>query len=127
MKNFKVKSIIGGLIILIVGMFSISTFASDHSSQVVNPITYSVSTQKMNFYKSEVSGTSYGWKIAVAIEIIAPSYQEAMQKLWENSGIPSSEQKNYTLVNIKETRGTAWGAIIVGQNYLTITADIVKD
>ena len=94
--------------------------------QVVNPVSFA-SKKNVEIYKSDVSGSSYGWKVILFIRISRPDYNEAVNNLWKNAGIPSAERDKYQLVNIREQTGTDWGVIVCGQNYLTVTADIAED
>ena len=94
-------------------------------TQIVNPVSFETN-KNVKVFKSNVSGTSYGWKILIAIRISRPGYNEAVNKLWENADIPVSERTKYQLVNIRQEEGTDWGIMICGQNYLTVTADIAE-
>ena len=77
-------------------------------------------------YAKDISGMSYGWKIACCIPAANPKYAEAVDSIWQQSQIPMSERKDYTLVNVKQRYGTDWSVLLVGQNYLSVTADIAK-
>lgn len=74
---------------------------------------------------STLTGTSYGWDVCF-IKVIGVNYSEAVQNLWENSGIPAEQRMNYRLENVRVEKGTSWGIILVGQPYLTVSADLVK-
>ncbi|HJO92984.1 MAG TPA: hypothetical protein QF753_06270 [Victivallales bacterium] len=91
---------------------------------IINPVTFT--GRDINICRSSISGSSYGWKVLCAIPLSTPDYNTAVNNLWKNSGIPKSERGNYELVNIRETKGTDWGIIITGQDYLNVTADIVQ-
>jgi hypothetical protein len=75
--------------------------------------------------KGNAVGTSYGWDFCL-LKIVGINYAEAIEDLWKNSGIPANERGQCSLVNIRSAKGTYWGVIIIGQTYLTVTADIVK-
>ena len=99
--------------------------AAADQAPVVNPVSFRTDG-KVKLYQSNVSGSSYGWKILLFIKISTPNYNEAVDNLWENAGIPEGERHKYQLVNIRQTVGTAWGIILCGQNYLTVIADVAQ-
>jgi hypothetical protein len=119
------KPILVILFSLIVSLSFMSTtaFARVAYGPVVNPVSFS--GKDISVYKSAVSGSSYGWKILLAFKISSPSYNEALDNLWKNAGIPKADRGKYELVNIRQATGTEWGIIVCGQNYLTVKADII--
>ncbi len=96
---------------------------AQNQPEVVNPVSFETN-RSVKVYKSNISGSSYGWKLLLVIKISRPSYNEAVDDLWNNAGIPKADRTKYELVNIRQEQGTAWGVIVCGQNYLTIIADI---
>jgi hypothetical protein len=128
----KINSICRKVVIsaLCLSLFSIVTLPSTAYArrtpvvpQVINPVSFETN-KNVKIYKSNVSGSSYGWKLLLVIKISRPEYNEAVNNLWKNAGILDSERDKYQLVNIRQEQGTAWGIIICGQNYLTVTADV---
>ncbi|HJO93291.1 MAG TPA: hypothetical protein QF753_07820 [Victivallales bacterium] len=111
-------------LILSFSFISTSAYARVTYGPVVNPVSFA--GKDISIYKSAVSGSSYGWKILVAFKISSPSYNEAVDNLWKNAGIPESERSKYELVNIRQAIGTEWGILLCGQNYLTVKADIIN-
>ena len=94
------------------------------SYQKGEQITYPNDEYKI--YKSDVTGASYGWKFLCFLAISTPNYAESLDKMWSESGIQISERKNYKIVNLNENWGTSWTILLIGQNYLKLTGDIVK-
>jgi hypothetical protein len=92
--------------------------------RIINPVSFN--SKNIEIYLSCVSGRSYGWKLLCALALSRPDYNTAIKNLWKNSGIPIAEQSKYELVNIREIKGTEWGVIVTGQDYLTVIADIGK-
>ncbi len=97
--------------------------AAPAQAPVINPVTFETN-REVKVYRSNVSGSSYGWKIILFIKISSPDYNDAVNDLWENAGVSEADRGKYQLVNIRQTVGTSWGIILCGQNYLTVTADV---
>jgi len=108
------KSIIRKFVLI--GVLFIASFSLFANSDTITKNEMVVST---------VTGTSYGWDV-LFIKIIGANYSEAVQNLWDNSGIPAEQRMNYRLENLRVEKGTSWGVIVVGQLYLTVSADLVK-
>jgi hypothetical protein len=88
------------------------------------PVTFP--SKEYSLYATDISGMSYGWKLFCCIPAGNPKYVKTIESIWKKSEIPMSERKNYTLVNIKQRYGTDWSVLLIGQNYLSVTADIAK-
>jgi hypothetical protein len=93
-------------------------------TEVKNPVKFP--DKSYEIYAKDVTGMSYGWKLFSCIPIGHTKYTEAIDEIWKKSELPISKRQGYTLVNIKQRYGTDWGIIVIGQNYLSVTADIVK-
>ncbi|MCP4178390.1 MAG: hypothetical protein GY756_11540 [bacterium] len=91
---------------------------------ILNPVN--LHSKNVHTYKSYVSGSSYSWKLLCAIPLSRPSHKTAIKNLWKNSGISKTDQNKYDLVNIRTTRGTDWSIVWCGEDYLTITASIIR-
>lgn len=78
-------------------------------------------------YKPHITGSSYGWKFLMILPLATPNYANALSSIWEQANIPVKERRYYELVNLTENWGTSWTAIIIGQNYLKLTADVVEN
>jgi hypothetical protein len=95
--------------------------------------TYKVGEQmsfpnsKYTSFISNIYGKSYGWKFICFFPLATPNYGKALEDLWKNSEIPMSERKYYKIVNMEENWGTSWTILLIGQNYLTVTGDIVEN
>lgn len=83
-------------------------------------------SDKYELYMSDVSGTAYGWKFACFVPIATPDLGDALDEIWKESGLTQAERKDMKIVNVTERWGTRWSCLVIGQNYVTATGDIVK-
>ena len=83
-------------------------------------------SKEYTLYAKDVSGICYSWKLLTCIPISTPRYSEAINEIWDKSEIPMKDRKNYVLVNIKQRYGTDWSILLIGENYLSVTADIAE-
>jgi len=130
MKFAKTVSMWKALLILFsVSLITLSLSSCRHRSQYYpgqNAFQQQLAdTNNYVVIKGNAVGTSYGWSVCL-IKVVGASYSQAIDNLWENAGISDSDRAGCSLVNIKVDKGTAWGVIVVGQTYITVTADIVK-
>ncbi len=130
MKILKINYIGKVLFILIsLSLITLSSSSCRHRSQYYpgqNAFQQQLAdTNNYAVVKWSAVGTSYGWSVCF-IKVVGFSYSQAIENLWENSGISASDRVGCSLVNIKVDKGTYWGVILIGQTYITVTADVVK-
>ena len=120
-KNFLISLILAFVVLVITSCHHTPKFdpiEQGFQEELSNPDNYII-------LKGNAIGSSYGWDFCL-LKIVGTNYADAIEDLWKKSGIPSSERGQCSLVNIRSAKGTLWGVILIGQTYLTVTADIVK-
>ena len=100
----------------------LSSSCRHHEATIENPANLANYT----VVDGHAQGKAYGWDVLL-IKVAECQYADAVQNLWENSGLSPEEQAKCTLVNIQVQKGTEWGIILVGQTYISVEADIVKN
>ena len=134
--NFKpgLKSLICTVVMLVIvsflsGCSSVNSFGSIMTGAVYKSnqgVHETLPSDKYDPYISDISGTAYGWKFLCFIPISTPDSGKALDEIWRKSEIPITDRKNKTIINMTERWGTYWSCFIIGQNYITITGDIVE-